>query len=121
MTSYMFENGCSLLVDNCSRFMSTKTVHTRIREIEEDFESQNRDGWMEAARAYCKDEIINQSVIAVYGSRRTMIVKDILFDEGPCSKFFKLKDGEKISVAKYFYKQYKLKISDKKQALLVIR
>lgn len=43
------------------------------------------------------------------------------FDLGPCNTFFDLRDGTKISVAKYFYKTYNLKITDKRQPLLVVR
>ena len=68
-----------------------------------------------------REEIVNQSVIACYGSRKTYIVKDIQFENGPLQSFFKLKDGEKISVAKYFLKQYKLKVTDKRQPMLIIR
>ena len=33
---------------------------------------------------------------------------------------FNLKDGQSISVAKYFYKTYNLKISDKRQPMLIV-
>lgn len=53
-------------------------------------------------------------MIANYGKRRTYIVEDILFEPGPVASYFELKNNEQISVAKYFYVTYKLKVSDKK-------
>jgi hypothetical protein len=32
-SAYKYESGCVLIIDNCSRFMSTKTVLDRIQEI----------------------------------------------------------------------------------------
>jgi len=59
-------------------------------------------------------------VIANYGTKRTYIVNDIKFDMGPCNTFFDLKDGARISVAKYFYKTYNMKITDKRQPMLIM-
>ena len=66
-----------------------------------------------------KRDLINSSVIANYGQKRTYIVKDIAFDKAPTTTFFTMGDGTKISVAKYFYKQYNLKITDKRQPMLI--
>lgn len=62
---------------------------------------------------------MNQSVIANYGLKRTYVVKEVAFDKGPCSTFFTLGDGTRLSVAKYFFKQYGLKITDKRQPMLI--
>jgi len=68
-----------------------------------------------------KRQLIGQSIIANYGIKRTYIIQDVNFDNGPCVTFFDLKDGQKISVAKYFYKTYNLKITDKRQPMLIVR
>jgi hypothetical protein len=60
-------------------------------------------------------------VIANYGIKRTYVINDIKFDVGPCNSFFDLRDGTKISVAKYFYKTYNMKISDKRQPMLIVK
>lgn len=41
----------------------------------------------------CRRELTGSSVIANYGTKRTYIVKDIKFDQGPTSTFFEMKDG----------------------------
>lgn len=58
-------------------------------------------------------------MIANYGNKKTYIVKDIAFDKNPCSTFFTTADGKPISVAKYFLNQYKMKITDKAQPMLI--
>jgi len=58
-------------------------------------------------------------VIANYGTKKTYIVKDIVFEKNPCSTFFTTADGKPISVAKYFLNQYKMKITDKAQPMLI--
>lgn len=60
-------------------------------------------------------------MIANYGNKKTYMVQDINFDLTPCSTFFTLQDGSKMSVAKYFKKEYNLVISDKKQPMLIMR
>jgi hypothetical protein len=122
VTAYKYASGCNTVIDSCARFMSTKSVMNRIYEIQ---------GEMDASRygppttAEFEDEVrrqlVNQSVIANYGNKRTYIVQDIKFNVGPCNDFFDLRDGQKISVAKYFYRTYNLKITDKKQPLLIVR
>ena len=111
-----YDNGCALIIDNCARFMSTKSVLDRIHNLYDDImvdqsmSKQQLDQFQEA----CRREFIGSSVIANYGTKRTYIVKDIRFDQGPTTTFFEMKDGSQISVAKYFFKQYNLKITDKK-------
>lgn len=104
ISAQLHEQGCSLLVDNCSRFMSTKNVLSRIQEIYDQCSDNEDHDFILNFQMKAREEIVNQSVIACYGSRKTYIVKDIQFENGPLQSFFKLKDGEKISVAKYFLK-----------------
>lgn len=76
---------------------------------------------MAAFQEACKLELVGKSIIANYGTKRTYIIDDIRFDQGPCATFFELGNGVKISVAKYFWKQYQLKITQKSQPMLVTR
>lgn len=43
------------------------------------------------------------------------------FEQGPCSTYFELQDGSKISVAKYFYQEYKLKVTNKRQPMVFVK
>ena len=63
---------------------------------------------------------MNKSIIANYGVKKTYVIQDIKFNMGPCQTFFTMKDGSKMSVAKYFWKTYNLKITDKDQPMLVM-
>ena len=47
-------------------------------------------------------------------------MKDIQFDKGPKQDFFKLKDGKLVSIARYFYQSYKLKVTEDKQPMLLV-
>lgn len=120
-----YDNGCSLIIDNCARFMSTKSVLDRIQAIyDEVFEQggdKDRSRALDMFQDACRKELTGSSVIANYGTKRTYIVKDIKFDQGPTSTFFEMNDGTQISVAKYFYKQYQLKITDKRQPMLIMQ
>ena len=108
-SAYRYDSGCALILDNCARFMSTKSVLDRVKAIYDEIEDNFRGDqsrMVDKFQDQCRAEFTGSSVIANYGTKRTYIVKDIRFDQGPCSTFFELKDGTQISVAKYFYKQY---------------
>lgn len=64
---------------------------------------------------------VGKSVIANYGNKKTYIVNDVDFENGPTGTFFDMRDGQKISVAKYFYKTYNRKITEKRQPMLIVR
>jgi hypothetical protein len=122
-----YENGCSLIIDNCARFMSTKSVLDRIHTLYDDIMESDHVQGLDHSRKLdkfqdaCRRELIGSSVIANYGIKKTYIVKDVKFDQGPCATFFEMPDGSLISVAKYFKKQYNLTITDKRQPLLVMQ
>ena len=117
-TAYHYSSGNNLIIDNCCRFMSTKTVLDRIDEIYDQMVDKNggqgnQNNLVTAFQNACRDEFANQSIIANYGNKRTYVIQDIKFDTGPCNTFFDMSNGEKISIAKYFLKQYDLKITSK--------
>jgi len=88
--------------------MSTRTVLKKIDDIYEQF-FQDGDRTNEQISSFheqCRMELVGKSIIANYGTKRTYIIDDIRFDQGPCATFFELGNGVKISVAKYFWKQY---------------
>lgn len=122
--AYKYQSGCNLIIDNCCRFMSTKTVLDLIHDIYDEIVEEKYQGNIEQGlpkfQDACFKQLVGASVIANYGTKRNYIVQDIKFDLGPCNTFFDLKDGQKISVAKYFLKTYNMKISDKRQPMLVM-
>jgi hypothetical protein len=66
-------------------------------------------------------QVVDNSIVTSYGKRQTYRVALIDFDNGPCSTYFELRDGSKISVAKYFFQEYGLKIKDKKQPMVFVK
>jgi len=96
-TAYKYQSGCSLIIDSCARFMSTKSVLDSIHElydeiVDNQFQGNVKQGLPRFQDAVRKD-FTGQSVIANYGTKRNYIVTDIKFDLGPCNTFFDLKDG----------------------------
>ena len=47
------------------------------------------------------------------------MVNDIEFDSGPYNTTFD-KDGVKMTIADYFWKTYQLKVTEKKQPMLIV-
>jgi len=123
--AYKYLSGCNLVIDSCARFMSTKTVLSRINDMYEEVVDGKFRGDTQRGLPHFQDAVRKQftgsSVISNYGTKRTYIVQDINFELGPCNTFFTIKDGQNISVAKYFYKTYNLKVTDKRQPMLVVR
>lgn len=123
-TAYKYESGCSLIIDSCARFMSTKSVLDNIHEIYDELVDGQYQGNVKEGLPHFYDAVrkqfIGASVIANYGTKRTYIVQDIKFELGPCNTYFDLKNGEKISIAKYFFKTYNMKITDKRQPMLIM-
>lgn len=114
--AYKYASGCALVIDNCSRFMTLETVLDQINNIYDETQDRFNVGEMneEQRREFQKvsrQRIVNQSVITNFGNRRNYTVRDIQFETGPCSEFFELKNGEKISIARYFFITYKKKIT----------
>jgi len=66
-------------------------------------------------------EFKGKSIIANWGFKKAYIVDDVIFDSDPFDMYFDDSQGEKTSVANYFYKVYKMKVSEKKQPLFVCR
>lgn len=116
-TAYKYQSGCALIIDSCCRFMSTKTVLSRINEIYDEELSNNHGSDERIAVAKFQQavrmEFQGASIIANYGNKKTYIIEDIKFDQGPVTTFFDQRDGSQISVAKYFMKTYKLKVSNR--------
>jgi hypothetical protein len=116
-----YSDCCTLVIDNCCRFMSTRSVLSRIQDIYDQMEEEQNPVDVAKFQQRCRAEIAGKSVIANYGNKKTYMVQDINFDLSPCSTFFTMQEGSKMSVAKYFKKEYGLIISDKRQPMLIMR
>jgi hypothetical protein len=102
--------------------MSTKTVLDRIGEIYDEIVGDDDSGRaIDRFQDMCRKEFTGSSIIANYGVKKTYIIDDINFDQGPCNTYFDMRDGTKVSVAKYFLKTYNLKISEKRQPMLMTK
>lgn len=112
-SAFNYTSGLALVIDNCNKFMSTKSVLQRIYEIT-DACSQNPQNQI-------LREFKGQSVIANWGNKKAYIVYDIVFDKNPTNMFFEDGNGKKVCVAEYFQKTYNMRITDKEQALLVVK
>lgn len=67
-----------------------------------------------------KREFIGKSVISTWGNKRAYIISDVVFTSNPFNHYFKDSSGTDISVADYFRKNYKMKVTDHEQPLLEI-
>ena len=90
-SAYKYSDTCALILDDCCRFMSTKTVMDRMNEIYDEFEGQ--PNFHNQFQEACRQEFIGASLIANYGNKRTYIVFDIEFEPGPAEKRFTMRDG----------------------------
>lgn len=121
-TAYKYSTGCNLIIDNCCRFLSSDSVLQYIQDVYDKTREKRSDlGKLEHVQFFqntIRNDLIGQSVIAQYGNKQTYIVKDVIFDQSPVNSFFNWKNNQKVSIASYFFKQYGLKITDKKQPLL---
>jgi hypothetical protein len=92
--AYKYESGCNIVIDSCARFMSTKSVLDRINDIREEMDSSRYGApSTDDFENEVKRQLIGQSVIANYGIKRTYMVQDINFEQGPCNTFFDMRDG----------------------------
>jgi hypothetical protein len=98
-TACHYQVGYTIVVDNITKFMSTKTCLDRIYELRSNRKIRN-------VEAVILNEFVGHSIIANWGNKRTYIVDDVIFDANPCNKFFMGKDDKKVSVAQYFEKTY---------------
>ena len=124
--AYKYSDMCTLVIDNCYKFMSTNTVLHLINQTYDEIEEQYPGDLPQSRKTrmfqeQCRSRIVNKSIIANYGSRKNYVVTDIKFEPGPCADFFELKNGQSISIARYFFTTYKLKVTNPKQPMLVVR
>ena len=114
------ESGLYLLVLNMNKYVSGKTMYDKIRQIKSD----NRKDSQEEIRLKIEEYIEeHKTVLATYGSIRAYRIEYIDFEKNPDNTSFNLKtkDGmmKTISIYNYYMQQYKIRIKDREQPLLV--
>ena len=124
-SAYKYSDVCTLVIDNCYKFMSTNTcldiINSIYDKVHDDYPNLSSDRQNQIFQTECRNKIVKSSIIANYGTRKTYIVQDIKFEPGPCAEFFQLKNDKSVSIARYFYQTYKLTVTQKNQPLLVIK
>jgi len=78
-TAALAELGLTLSVDSILKFMTTKTVLDRIRELQE--ESHNKGHFLQLVQS----EFLGKTVVADWGTNRQYIVHEIDFTQNPTS------------------------------------
>ena len=113
------ESGLYLLVLNMNKYVSGKTMYEKIQQIKE----ENRHNTIEEIKQKIEDYIEeHRTVLTTYGSLRAYRIESIDFEKTPDNTSFNIKtnDGMKtISIFNYYLQQYKQKIKDKEQPLLI--
>ena len=69
---------------------------SRIHSTYDQIAEQYQDDKTQAVRIFqeaIRHELVNSSVIANYGTKKTYIIRDVSFDKNPCSTFFPTSDG----------------------------
>ena len=113
------ESGLYLLVLNMNKYISGKTMHDKIRQIKEENRHSSNEEIREKIRDYIEE---HRTVLTTYGSLRAYRIEDIDFEKTPTNTSFNLKtnDGVKtLSIYNYYLQQYRQKIRDKDQPLLI--
>ena len=113
------ESGLFLLVLNVNKHVSTVTVYEKINELRNAHRSLPESEIRKIIEEYFST---HKTVLTTYGSLRTYRIKGIDFDTNPRKTSFNIKEGDKIktiSIEEYYKLQYKVKIKDPDQPLLI--
>lgn len=113
-SAFQTELGCTLAIDSIFKFMSTTTCLEKIRELKQRAHSDHQ------FEQIVKTEFSRKSVIGNWGSKRTYIVHDVDFEKSVTSFTFNY-NGKEISIAEYFELVYKLRVTDFRQPLFVVK
>ena len=96
----MYEKDCVLILDNCNRFVSTKTCLDIIDEMFDRVDGECQDAGRDMNdrdksrfQALVNQELVDKSIVTCYGKRQTYRVAKIDFEEGPCNSWFTMSDG----------------------------
>ena len=113
------ESGLYLLVLNMNKYVSGKTMYEKIVQIKEENKYNSQEEIKQKIEEYIEE---HRTVLTTYGSLRAYRIESIDFEKNPINTSFniKTKEGTKtINIYNYYEQQYRQKIKDKKQPLLV--
>lgn len=110
-SAYNYQQGMCLVLDSCNKFMSTTSCLEKINQLKREC---GKD-----AKAAIENAFAGTSIIAGWGHKKAYLVKTVSFGDGPYTQTFKQENGQEISIANYFMKQYNVKLTDKNQPLFV--
>ena len=113
-SAFQTQMGCMLAIDNVFKFLCTTSCLQKIRELKERSHSDHQYQQM------VKMEFSRKSVIGNWGNKRTYIVHDVEFDKSVIDHKFSY-NGNEITIAEYFQQVYKLRVTDIRQPLFVIK
>ena len=114
-SSWIFQRGLYLIIDNISKFLSVDNCLTIIYDRLDRLKNET----------YVNRDFDSAIVMANYGQKRTYKVHRICWEMSPATYFFQ--QGEqggpqtKINMLNYFLKNYEKKITDPKQPLFEIK
>ena len=116
------ESGLYLLVLNMNKYVSGKTMYDKIVQIRNENRGEPEQEIRQKIEEYIEE---HRTVLTKYGSLRAYRIDHIDFEKTPINTSFNMRtkegpDGVKtISIYNYYAQQYKMKIEDKNQPLLI--
>ena len=113
------ESGLYLLVLNMNKYVSGKTMYEKIRQIKDENKNSSNEEIRQKIEDYIEE---HRTVLTTYGSLRAYRIESIDFEKTPNNTSFNIKthEGPKtVSIYNYYLQQYKQKIRDREQPLLI--
>ena len=113
------ESGLYLLVLNMNKYVSGKTMYEKIRQIKEENKHKTQEIIKQMIEDYIEE---HKTVLTTYGSLRAYRIDYIDFEKTPSNTSFNLKTKEgmkTVSIYNYYLQQYRQRIKDKDQPLLI--
>ena len=118
-SSQITESGLYLMVLNMNKYVSGKTMLEKINQIRNDNNRVPESEIREMIEEYINE---HKTVLTSYGSLRAYRIERIDFDRTPLNTSFNIKtlEGNKsVTLNKYYETQYRVKIKEKNQPLLI--
>ena len=113
------ESGLYLMVLNMNKYISGKTMYEKIKQIQSEHKRESESEIREIIEEYIEE---HKTVLTTYGSFRAYRIERIDFEKSPINTDCNIKTPEGIKTVtlyNYYDKQYRIKIKDKEQPLLV--
>lgn len=111
-SAFNYQYVTAVVVDNVNKFLSSDYCIDKIKEIQQDDSIKPADKKRKIAEMF-----ENTSVISMWGHRRAYRVLKVIFDKNPFNFQFINKEGNTTTIAEYFLKTHKIKLTVKDQPL----